>query len=168
MRYAIVKDGKVINVVATSDDVQRPDWIPSDTAKKGDLWDGNTFSDSQERFEREKRDAISRLTGLREKKEEEGFTYNGNVFPSDMRSVVRFQVADTAVQGGNPNDTTTFYNKAGQAVPMTPAQIRGALQALATKGVAISANYHARLAILEAVTTFEELNSFDEMVGWPT
>ncbi len=43
MRYAVVDQGKVVNV-ATSNSALGANWIASDSAQIGDLWDGSQFT----------------------------------------------------------------------------------------------------------------------------
>jgi hypothetical protein len=42
-KYAIIEDGKVVNI-AKANEALAPNWVQSDTAAIGDLYDGTTFT----------------------------------------------------------------------------------------------------------------------------
>jgi hypothetical protein len=96
MRYAIIENSKVINVVAASEEfASMQSWVLSTDAKIGDIWDGESFTTpppapkTREELKLEREQAVSQITVT---------TTAGNTFDGDEISQTRMARAIIALQ----------------------------------------------------------------------
>lgn len=88
MKYAIIENGLVVNV-ATADAPLAENWIEAGSAKKGDTWDGSTFTTPAKVVTAEM------VKAERDRRLEADFEFQGKMYQRDSKSLDRITGAAT-------------------------------------------------------------------------
>ena len=174
MRYAIIEDGKVVNI-AVSETALETNWIQSDTAKNGDSWDGSAFSLPAVVVADRKLTMIARCKADREAKTNTNETV---AFPVDrheiqtsneidIRNLLVKTTAAIAIAGAGGGSRNYSYTTAGKVrVTMTVQQfVNCALSIMAIKDQ-IFEDYETLRVSIENAADNDALDTIEK--NWPT
>ena len=174
MRYAIIKNGIVLNVGSAESAIES-NWIQSDTAKNGDSWDGSAFSLPAVVVADRKLTMIARCKADREAKTNTNETV---AFPVDrheiqtsneidIRNLLVKTTAAIAIAGAGGGSRNYSYTTAGKVrITMTVQQfVNCALSIMAIKDQIFEDYETLRVAIDNAADS-DALDAIEQ--NWPT
>lgn len=166
MKYAIIENDKVVNVVV-SDTPLAPNWIASEVATIGDTYQSGEFikppGPSIEVLKQAKWEEIK--TYRNKLMQEGGYKVGDKWFSSDTFS--RSQQLGLVMLGANIPQGLMWKTMNGSFVEMTPTLAQEVFASAAAQDSTIFSHAESLNAQVQALTTAEEVKSFDITAGWP-
>lgn len=107
-----------------------------------------------------------RVNAIRDQKETEGFVYQGKVFDSDERSVLRITQAALTAQVIGPTFTVDWTTADNSIVTLDHAGVLGIPSALAIYGNQLHSVAKTHKSAIDSAD-FDTLKTYDIMTGWP-
>jgi len=163
MKYAIIQNSLVVNI-AVSQSPLANNWIPAQSAKIGDSWDGNVFAPVLPSVDVAKAEKLAALLAKSTDVAEEDLTVDGVTFTTDNESVADITTA-LSVMGRNPNDSIDFRGKSGWALA-NKASLQGMQNAVWVRRKAVNANTKTHEDAIALLTTAQEVVDYDITTGW--
>jgi len=109
----------------------------------------------------------AKVKALRDQKETEGFAFNGKVFDSDERSVLRITQAAFAAQVVGPTFTIDWTTADGSLMTLNQAAMLGLPATFASYANQLHQAAKVHKAAIE-VADFDTLKTYDITTGWST
>lgn len=158
MRYAIVENGKVVNV-AVAEQALNESWIQSDGAQIGHLYNGQDFSEPSKTLEEAKSEKIAELNNAYASAIYADIEQNGKTYRADeagQNLLGKILAVGSVPAGMYWRDTNGTKNS------MTFADLQALAGAILARGLAADEKLDTKRAAVDAAATLSEI----EAITW--
>lgn len=174
MKYAVIEDGIVTNVILADEDfAAQQGLVPAESAAIGWVYDGETFSPPSIPLSERKAAMREQVNDLRDRLELEPAPTTFGPIDMDATSSKRLLALVTAAQsalltGATWNDTIVWTMADNTETPVTEPAIALQLSGAATAHGAALHGYAKTLKnAIEAAEDHDALDAIDIAAGWP-
>lgn len=156
MKFAIIENGVVVNI-AKSDSALDDNWIQSDSAKIGDLYDGDSFTPKPKELSEAKREKKVKMNSEYSNAIHADIDHNSITWKGDPEAQ---RLMAAVLAPGDDGELMHWRNATGSKHEMLSyADIRAIALKIRKRGFECDAKLQDKLALIENASTVSEVES---------